>query len=67
MAGWVIFERSNDVVSELLVEAACLKAEGVEPYSGAAALDGFLLGLCDELAAQACAAKIFGKVEQLDV
>src|ERR1700693_2358938 len=67
VAGRVVSKCSKDGLSEPLVETACLETEGVEPYSAAAALDGFLFCLRHQLTAQACAAKFVGQIEQFDV
>jgi hypothetical protein len=63
----VVFEGSEDRVSEALVEAARLEGEGVEPDGVAVATDCFLFGLCHQLATKACASQSLGKIKQFNM
>src|SRR5258706_14963951 len=52
MAGRVVLERGEDAIAELLVEAARLEAEGIEPDIAAAARHRLGLGASQQVASQ---------------
>jgi hypothetical protein len=67
MTGRIVIDAPKDGVSQPLVKAAGLKAEGIEPCTGAAAPHSFRLRLPYQAAAKAGAAQRLGKLEKVDV
>ncbi len=67
MAGRVVFEGSEDGVSEALVEAASLEGEGVEPDGVTATTNCFPFGLFHQLATQPYASQSLGKINQFNM